>query len=48
MRFADLRERFGHVVGLAHGRQDGAARDAALADENGGQLKAALSRHALA
>ena len=30
-RFATLRERFGHVVGLAHGQQDAAVRDAALA-----------------
>ena len=39
MRFADLRERFGHVVGLAHGRQDGAARDAALADFAAGRTR---------
>ncbi len=30
-RFAHLRQRFGPVVGLAHGQQDGAVRDAALA-----------------
>ncbi len=30
-RFAVLRERFGEVVGLAHGRQDAAVRDATLA-----------------
>jgi ATP-dependent DNA helicase RecG len=30
-RFAVLRERFGAVVGLAHGRQDAAVRDATLA-----------------
>jgi ATP-dependent DNA helicase RecG len=30
-RFAVLRERFGDVVGLAHGRQDAAVRDATLA-----------------
>jgi ATP-dependent DNA helicase RecG len=30
-RFAVLRERFGDVVGLAHGRQDSAVRDATLA-----------------
>ena len=31
-RFADLHARFGDVVGLAHGQQDPAVRDAALAD----------------
>lgn len=31
-RFADLRGRFGPVVGLAHGQQDSAVREAALAD----------------
>jgi ATP-dependent DNA helicase RecG len=30
-RYATLRERFGDRVGLAHGQQDGAVRDAALA-----------------
>ena len=30
-RFAELRERFGASVGLAHGRQDAAVRDATLA-----------------
>ena len=30
-RFAELRERFGAVVGLAHGQQDAALRDATLA-----------------
>ncbi len=31
-RFAELRERFGARIGLAHGQQDPAVRDAALAD----------------
>ena len=31
-RFAVLRERFGAAVGLAHGRQDAAVRDATLAE----------------
>jgi ATP-dependent DNA helicase RecG len=31
-RFAALRERFGDVVGLAHGRQEGAVREAAIGD----------------
>ncbi len=36
-RFADLRTRFGARVGLAHGQQDSAVRDAALAAFAGGQ-----------
>ncbi len=36
-RFADLRTRFGPRVGLAHGQQDGAVRDAALAAFAAGQ-----------
>ena len=36
-RFADLRGRFGARVGLAHGQQDGAVRDAALAAFAAGQ-----------
>ncbi len=35
-RFAELRTRFGAKVGLAHGRQETAARDAALADFSAG------------
>jgi len=31
-RYAELRERFGAVVGLAHGQQESAVREAALAD----------------
>jgi ATP-dependent DNA helicase RecG len=31
-RFAALRERFGDLVGLAHGRQEGAVREAAIGD----------------
>ena len=38
-RFAALRERFGAVVGLAHGQQDGAVRDAALASFAAGQTR---------
>jgi ATP-dependent DNA helicase RecG len=38
-RFADLRTRFGAKVGLAHGRQDGALRDAALADFSAGRTR---------
>ena len=40
-RFAALRERFGDVVGLAHGRQDAAVRDAALAAFAAGRVPAA-------
>ena len=38
-RFAVLRERFGDRVGLAHGRQDAAVRDRALADFAAGRLR---------
>jgi ATP-dependent DNA helicase RecG len=38
-RFAVLRERFGAVVGLAHGRQETAAREAALADFVAGRTR---------
>ena len=38
-RFALLRERFGGAVGLAHGRQDAAVRDAALAEFATGQVR---------
>ena len=38
-RFAQLRERFGPTVGLAHGQQDAAVRDAALADFAAGKLR---------
>jgi ATP-dependent DNA helicase RecG len=38
-RFAELRKRFGAKVGLAHGRQDTALRDAALADFAGGRTQ---------
>ena len=38
-RFADLRTRFGMKVGLAHGRQDAALRDAALADFAAGRIQ---------
>ena len=38
-RFALLRERFGDRVGLAHGRQDAAVRDAALAEFAAGQVR---------
>ena len=38
-RFAALRERFGDRVGLAHGRQDAAIRDRALADFAAGRLR---------
>ncbi len=36
-RFASLRDRFGAAVGLAHGRQDSAVREAALADFSAGR-----------
>ncbi|MBN9560054.1 MAG: ATP-dependent DNA helicase RecG [Alphaproteobacteria bacterium] len=38
-RFADLRARFGTAVGLAHGQQDAALRDAALADFAAGRTR---------
>ncbi|MDE2576222.1 MAG: ATP-dependent DNA helicase RecG [Rhodospirillales bacterium] len=38
-RFAELRTRFGARVCLAHGRQDGAAREAALADFAAGRTR---------
>jgi ATP-dependent DNA helicase RecG len=38
-RFAVLRERFGDVVGLAHGQQDSAVRDAALAAFGRGECR---------
>ena len=38
-RFAVLRERFGDAVGLAHGQQETAVRDAALADFALGKLR---------
>ncbi len=38
-RFADLRDRFGAMVGLAHGRQDSAVREAALAEFAAGRTK---------
>jgi len=38
-RFAVLRERFGEAVGLAHGQQETAVRDAALADFAAGKLR---------
>ena len=38
-RFADLRHRWGSRVGLAHGQQDGAVRDAALARFSAGQTR---------
>jgi ATP-dependent DNA helicase RecG len=37
-RYADLRARFGAEVGLAHGQQDAAVRDAALADFASGRI----------
>jgi ATP-dependent DNA helicase RecG len=38
-RFAVLRERFGDVVGLAHGRQDASVRDATLAAFGRGECR---------
>ncbi len=38
-RFAVLRERFGALVGLAHGRQDSAAREASLGDFAAGRTQ---------
>ncbi|MDE2582787.1 MAG: ATP-dependent DNA helicase RecG [Rhodospirillales bacterium] len=38
-RFAAIRERFGAAVALAHGQQDPAARDAALADFAAGRAR---------
>ncbi len=38
-RFASLQERFGSAVGLAHGRQDSAVREAALADFAAGRTR---------
>ena len=38
-RFASLRQRFGAVVGLAHGQQTPEARDAALADFASGRVR---------
>ena len=39
IRFAELSARFGAVVGLAHGQQDAAVRDAALADFAAGKIR---------
>jgi len=38
-RFASLAERFGTVMGLAHGRQDSAVREAAIADFAAGRTR---------
>jgi len=38
-RFAELKERFGALVGLAHGRQDSAIREASLADFAAGRTR---------
>jgi ATP-dependent DNA helicase RecG len=38
-RFAELHARFGAVVGLAHGQQDAAIRDPALADFAAGKIR---------
>ncbi len=38
-RYADLRQHFGAAVGLAHGRQDSAVREAALADFAAGRTR---------
>ncbi len=38
-RFSELRTRFGDFVGLAHGQQDPAVRDAALADFAAGRIR---------
>lgn len=38
-RFVSLKDRFGAVVGLAHGQQDGAVRDAALAEFAAGAVR---------
>ncbi|HEY0420676.1 MAG TPA: ATP-dependent DNA helicase RecG, partial [Acetobacteraceae bacterium] len=38
-RYADLRSHFGDAVGLAHGRQDSAVREAALADFAAGRTR---------
>jgi ATP-dependent DNA helicase RecG len=38
-RFLALRQRFGEKVGLAHGRQEAAVRDAALADFAAGKIR---------
>ena len=38
-RFADLRRRFGAAVGLAHGRQESAVREQALADFLAGRIR---------
>ncbi|GLR66326.1 ATP-dependent DNA helicase RecG [Acidocella aquatica] len=39
VRYAQLRERFGALVTLAHGQQEAAVRDAALADFGAGRCK---------
>ncbi len=39
VRYADLSRRFGALVGLAHGRQDAAVREAALADFTAGRTR---------
>ena len=39
IRYAHLRDRFGDLVALAHGQQDAAVRDAALADFGSGKRK---------
>jgi ATP-dependent DNA helicase RecG len=39
IRFADLREKFGDVVAIAHGQQEPAVRDAALADFASGKCR---------
>ena len=38
-RFSELRTRFGDLVGLAHGQQNAAIRDAALADFAAGRIR---------
>ena len=38
-RFAELRDRFGAAVGLAHGRQEVAVREAALAEFAAGRTR---------
>ena len=38
-RYASLRDRFGDSVGLAHGQQDSAVREAALADFAAGRIR---------
>ena len=38
-RYASLHDRFGDIVGLAHGQQDSAVREAALADFAAGRIR---------